>query len=258
MINSSPRREGNTSRLLEKFNWVFSVEKSRFQITEETEVSMIWLPEKKIEFCRGCRCCFEKGYCPVSDDMKELAESMLQSDVLILASPVYLEDVNGIMKNFLDRLSYFCHRPAFYDKYALIITTSGAGSTSHSQNTLKTALTTWGYRLVGAGKFKMGAAMSREQTEEQYVKKLRVLADRLLLSWKQDKKRHPAFLSLVSFQIMKKYYKNCDRVSETDRSYWEQKGWLDPKTVYYAECSCNPFRRLCARAAGAILSKIFL
>ena len=258
IINSSPRKAGNTARLLELMNKILSEEADRFHLAEEIEILYVWLPEKRIEFCRGCRCCFEKGFCPIKDDVSEIKEQMLQSDILIFASPVYLEDVNGIMKNLLDRLAYYCHRPAFYDKYAAVITTSGAGSSNHSQNTLKTALTAWGYHLVTAGKFKMGAAMTEEQVEEQYTKRLSSMADRLMQAWKKKAFRHPTFLSLVSFQIMKKYYGDCDRVSETDRLYWEQNGWFDPHTCYYAECSCNPFRLLSARVAGAVLAKIFL
>jgi multimeric flavodoxin WrbA len=34
----------------------------------------------------------------------------------VFASPIYVEDVNGAMKNFIDRMAYNCHRPRFFGR----------------------------------------------------------------------------------------------------------------------------------------------
>jgi hypothetical protein len=43
-------------------------------------------------------------YCTVKDDMTELLKKLRMADLLIMASPLFVYSVTGIMKNFLDRL----------------------------------------------------------------------------------------------------------------------------------------------------------
>jgi multimeric flavodoxin WrbA len=51
------------------------------------------------------------------------------------------------MKNWIDRMAFNNHRPAFAGKSAVIVTTSGMGSTSHTQKTMQYALMAWGIHV---------------------------------------------------------------------------------------------------------------
>jgi len=64
------------------------------------------LTSKKIRHCLGCLSCWVKtpGKCIQKDDMADLMEKYLASDIVVIASPVYVENVTGLMKDFLDRL----------------------------------------------------------------------------------------------------------------------------------------------------------
>lgn len=66
----------------------------------------ILLYDKKILDCLGCFSCWTKtpGKCVIKDDMGELFEKVMSSDIIVFASPVYFGGVTGIMKNFIDRL----------------------------------------------------------------------------------------------------------------------------------------------------------
>ena len=44
------------------------------------------------------------GKCIIEDDMQHLLLSVSQSDLLVLATPVYLDGMTGLLKNFVDRL----------------------------------------------------------------------------------------------------------------------------------------------------------
>jgi len=62
----------------------------------------ILLSEMKIHHCLGCLTCWHNGgRCIFDDDMKKIP--FLECDILLLASPLYLDNVSGLMKNFLDR-----------------------------------------------------------------------------------------------------------------------------------------------------------
>jgi multimeric flavodoxin WrbA len=62
------------------------------------------LNDLKFRGCQGCMLCKTKlDKCALQDDLTEVLEAIRETDVLILASPVYYWDVSGQMKCFLDR-----------------------------------------------------------------------------------------------------------------------------------------------------------
>jgi multimeric flavodoxin WrbA len=69
------------------------------------DVENIFLAKKKIGRCLGCFSCWIKtpGECVIKDDMKELLHKHIVSDIVIFATPLYVDNVSGIMKNFMDR-----------------------------------------------------------------------------------------------------------------------------------------------------------
>ena len=61
------------------------------------------LSEHRVLPCEGHDDCEELAACPLDDDAAALLERMYRADGLILATPVYYEDVSGQMKVFIDR-----------------------------------------------------------------------------------------------------------------------------------------------------------
>jgi multimeric flavodoxin WrbA len=70
------------------------------------ETEIVFLAEKEIKHCIGCFACWVKtpGVCIHKDDMAELLEKYTSADVIVFATPLYVDNVGGIMKNFMDRL----------------------------------------------------------------------------------------------------------------------------------------------------------
>lgn len=98
-FNSSPRgRKSNTNKLVEAF--------LAGAKTAGAEVESILLVKKKIKHCMGCLHCWvvDPGRCIIKDDMAELIEKAVQSDIMVMATPLYADNVSGIMKNFMDRM----------------------------------------------------------------------------------------------------------------------------------------------------------
>ena len=99
IFNGSPRgKKGNTHFMVKEFSK--GVELGR------AEVENVFLAKKKIRPCRGCFTCWIKkpGQCVIKDDMAELIQKFGESDIVVFATPVYVDNVTGIMKNFMDRL----------------------------------------------------------------------------------------------------------------------------------------------------------
>jgi multimeric flavodoxin WrbA len=95
-IVGSPRVGGNTEILVRE-----ALEAARIN---GGAVELIRLADKKISPCRGCRTCIEKRrLCVIQDDMQELYEKLMDADGIIVGSPVYLSQVTGQLKVFMDR-----------------------------------------------------------------------------------------------------------------------------------------------------------
>ncbi len=98
IFNGSPRAEGgNTHRMVQEF--------IRGAEAAGAGVENIFLAHKNIHFCKGCFTCWLKtpGKCVSQDDMSELLPKMIASDIVVFATPVYVDNVTATMKVFLDR-----------------------------------------------------------------------------------------------------------------------------------------------------------
>ena len=93
-VIGSPRRRGNTATLVDAA--LEELERSGCDCTR------IVLADKRIEFCSGHVYCGERA-CPHDDDMAGILEQVYCADGLLLATPIYYENVSGQMKTFMDR-----------------------------------------------------------------------------------------------------------------------------------------------------------
>ena len=99
VFNGSPRAEkGNTHVMAEAF-----LEGAR---AAGAETENIFLAHKTIHHCMGCFNCWTKtpGQCAIRDDMDELLPKLWGADIVVFATPLYVDNVTGIMKNFMDRM----------------------------------------------------------------------------------------------------------------------------------------------------------
>ncbi len=98
ILSASPRKGGNSDLLSDEF--------ARGATDSGHEVEKIRVAEKKIDFCRACAACRAvqmSGPCVIKDDMADILEKMLASDVIVLASPVYFYSIDAQLKVLIDR-----------------------------------------------------------------------------------------------------------------------------------------------------------
>ena len=97
VISSSPRKGGNSDTLCDEF--IKGAKESG------NEVEKIFLKDRNINYCNGCGACNLNDYsgCVQKDDMNEILKKMIDSDVIVFATPVYFYAMSGQMKTFIDR-----------------------------------------------------------------------------------------------------------------------------------------------------------
>lgn len=95
ILSGSPRKNGNSDILCDEF--------ARGALEAGHKVEKIRVAEKKIGYCRACYACRGTGVCAIKDDMAEILQKMIDSDVLVLASPVYFYSIDAQLKAVIDR-----------------------------------------------------------------------------------------------------------------------------------------------------------
>jgi multimeric flavodoxin WrbA len=94
-IFGSPRKGGNTELLLEEA--LKGAEK------EGADVERLHIANFHITPCTECLQCLEKGECVIQDDMQKIYPKLLDSDIIILASPIFFYGITAWAKALVDR-----------------------------------------------------------------------------------------------------------------------------------------------------------
>lgn len=78
---------------------------------------LVLLSGLTIRECDGCHACWKGKGCSKNDDMIDLYQRLMDSDVVIFGTPIYWYGPTALMKAFLDRFVYF-NAPERRDKIA--------------------------------------------------------------------------------------------------------------------------------------------
>lgn len=100
ILNGSPRKKGDTMIMINA-------------LKEELggEVRVLDAYYADIRPCIDCRWCFENKGCAIKDEMQKIFDYIQECDHIILASPVYFEEITGMLLAVLSRLqTYFSAR----------------------------------------------------------------------------------------------------------------------------------------------------
>lgn len=214
LISSSPRKKRSQTFLLAS-----EVLKGLPKKGAKTE--MVHLCDLRIGFCRHCESCHKNPIsCPVKDDVRPLLNKMLESDGIIFASPVYIHQVTGYLKMFLDRSSHFIHCQRLLGKYVVAVATSGGGPQKQVLDYIKEYALTCGAQFVGG--------ISTKVPVTGYIKtKAKALGRRLAEAIK-NKKEFSAQIS--SIRKRREYFGKIIQLRKdiwpAEYQYWKDRSWL--------------------------------
>lgn len=256
MLVGSYRKNGNTDQVCGLIKT--HLEKIAAQQNVPLEIETVHLGQQRIEPCRGCRICFDRGEdkCPLKDDIAAIKARMQAADGILIASPIYVDDVNGITKNWIDRLAHVCHRPEFAGKSAFSVVTVGSTRMKHALDTLNLALRTWGFHVAGQAGFKTGALMKPAEMQAQHEEKARQVAVSFFHTLRTRAFTRPSFLSLMIFKIQQMGWQRQGKDPNTiDYQYWKNQGWFDPQRKFYIPIQSSPVKVALARLAGASIAR---
>ncbi len=105
ILNSSPRKNGNTTKLCDAFCEGVAA------TATSPEITTIFLNELNFKGCQSCFACKlrgskQYGRCSLNDELTSVLTAVSEADCIVVASPIYLMDVNSSAKALLERLCF--------------------------------------------------------------------------------------------------------------------------------------------------------
>lgn len=227
-------RKGNTyqaAKKIEKF----------MRSLGDVEFEYLMLKDANLSQCRGCYMCVMEGedHCPLKEESSVLEQKMHTADGVIFATPVYVMNVSGSMKTFIDHFAYVCHRPRFFDKKALLLSTTGSLGLKRVLDYLKFIVGTWGFEVSHSVGLIIPARQISKRNEHENDRKLEKAA--LIFYNSLLNKRHsPGLMDVLAFRFQRVSFGKPGYTAPADYAYWKEKGWLRPEARYYVDVPVNP------------------
>lgn len=234
LINASHRKK-NSYRLLKEAEQTFK--KQGF----DTEI--ITLSDYAINYCKGCEVCILKEGCVVKDELDQVLKKIIQCDGLVIGTPVYLNNMTGILKTLIDRTCSWFHRtPVAQKPVFLIITTQGSGI-NNTLKSIRESLTQWGVCYCGYIGRKGRSLYDPIPTKD--------LA-KFIQSVKEEGRGYkPTFNEVSTYMIQKVLATN---VFPVDKIYWKEKRWME--APYFHGAKVNGLKRIYSNIMYKMLCKV--
>ena len=133
VISTSLRHGSNSDMLADQF-----VEGAK---AAGNKVEKISLADKNIQFCKGCLACQKLGRCVINDDVNAIMAKVMESEVVVWATPIYYYEMSGQMKTLIDRMNTMYEQDyQFRDVYLL---TTAAEDEEQTPKRAETGLSGW-------------------------------------------------------------------------------------------------------------------
>lgn len=217
----------------------------------QVEIESIYLEDMPLARCQGFLTCVKHGEhkCPVGPQMAPILAAMRAADGVIFASPVHCFNVSTLMKNFIDLLVYQMHRPEFFGKKALVVTSAAGAGHKAVLKYLRKTVAIWGFEVVGqlgthAGLFGAEKYQARLQQATDKV------ADRFLHALARTRLPEPGIAELINFRVWRSVVKRTAEASPYDWAHWQKSGWLEQDYYYPAKPG------FLSNAAAGVVEKI--
>jgi multimeric flavodoxin WrbA len=212
----------------------------------DMEFDEIQLKDIDLPYCLGCSLCFRKGHghCPHNAVIQGFMDKIEESDGIIFAAATYNMQIPALSKNLIDHMSFLLHRPRYFDKKALIISTTGAIGAKDATGYLAETFTGWGFNSC----FQLPLASMSYNAYKPTTKdkqKCFSVTRRFYRALSAEMLKTPSFKALMPYNLFRGISRNYGPGSEYetyDGSYWDRTGLADKP--YFPEIQLPVYKAL--------------
>ena len=244
IINGSPRRV-NSWKLIER------VKDDLNDLEESIGFDEIDLIKENIPFCTGCYSCFTNGEetCPHASIIQPIVDKMVNTDGIIISCPVYALNTTALLKNFIDHLAYFYHRPYFFEKKALIVVSTAGAGHKKVGNYIDETLRNMGYNE----RFKLCFVTSYDKSGYLPLKTKQKIDDKtnkFYQSIKSKQLKSPGLKAMFYYNLWRSMAKAGS--IPKDREYWVENDLINYE--FYPKIKYNVLKKVIFKVFYKILS----
>jgi multimeric flavodoxin WrbA len=217
-INGSPiKGQSRTASLVRQILAGAEAEGARTEFVDITSLD--------VRPCTGCDRCHHTGECALKDDFSSLFQRVMESDGLVLGSPVYIYQVTAQLKAFIDRLGAAIHCQFLLGKYGAVVTTAGGSGHEETAQFLESLLVRLGAQHTG----RIASTLDDGPVQDSSPEMRQALElGRDLVSAISEKREYPE--QRLMQEGIRRYFKDII-ARRRDRwgwefDYWCEKGWM--------------------------------
>jgi multimeric flavodoxin WrbA len=171
-LSGSMRKDGNTAQLIKV------ILKRCDDAGVETE--FVSLAGKRILPCIGCEKCRDRKWCIIeNDDWDEVAQKVVDCEVLVIGSPTYYYDICGHLKNFIDRTYSLYHDRKLAGRKGIAVAVNAQSGANRTIQTIEGFLSAHEFASLGSVKGK-GYEEGEVLNDEQAVARAQKIGDKIV------------------------------------------------------------------------------
>ena len=242
-------RKGRTQEVVERID-------ALFQEKGEPGFEYVYLKNQDIRFCTGCHNCILNGEdkCPIGDDVRNIEEKMLAANAVIFASPAYMMNVTAIMKNFLDRVAYNCHRPKYFGRKALLVSNSSPYATKAAVRAMRDFADSAGFECMDLQTAFLPMPLNEEAKQKEW-RKVEQKAEAFYRAIAEPKQRRLNLGNLMLFNSIKTMAGLMPGTMKADYAYFKERGAYEGKPWYIDDVKIPLIPRLMSKIMTPMLKR---
>lgn len=166
LINGSPRKKGNT-------HYSMGYCKELLDSKGDFKGEIINLAYSDIRHCLGCEGCKGVKRCIQRDDFNEIYKKLLDSQIVVLGTPVYLGMPTSLITAFLQRVTMveYMNERRLSGKFGSIIAIAGEAGHVAAINSLTNFFLVNNMNIIGSKYWNIGTASNKgELVDDEQLK----------------------------------------------------------------------------------------
>lgn len=219
------------------------------------DFKIMMLKDLNLEQCQGCYSCVLRGEenCLLQDDRNIILDAMMAADGVLFATPVHVNHISTLMKQFIDRIGFIAHRPQFFGKSAMVMSVCAGFGSDKANEYMSGIFSVFGFKIVSSLELRIAAKTEKEKTynEEQ----IRIAFNRFISGIQKGLRNgiQPSLTQLIYFNVFKSISEKTQKTNRADYEFYKD------KNGFVVDTKINPLKNLIAkRIANNEVKKIMM
>jgi multimeric flavodoxin WrbA len=207
------------------------------------ETEIVNIMDFNIKGCIGCETCLRKNKCVIKDDAEVVMEKLKSCDGIILGSPVYMGNISGNLKVFIDRTCRWFHRPELVGKPSFAVVTTAGSGLKDTSNYIEKVLIQWG--TMPSGRIARNVKNLKDSIKQDDIKTFIEYINSSSIN-----KHKPSLNQVIHFQVQKVL---AEKILDIDKQFWIDNDWMS--RIYYYDCSIGFMKKMLGKLFYRFLFK---